>query len=76
MIDITDMLPGSASLAFNAGTPTVTDGTYSGAIVMTGSDQVSNFAFAADHSGGTAITFKSYPAPPRRTRLILPETRS
>jgi Ca2+-binding RTX toxin-like protein len=57
-IDLTDMVPGSVSLAFNSGTLQVTDGTHTANIAMTGSFQTSDFAFGTDHASGTMITLK------------------
>jgi hypothetical protein len=57
VIDLTDLLPGSASLTFNADTLTVTDGTHSAAISLTGSFTQAGFHLATDNHGGTTVTY-------------------
>jgi hypothetical protein len=57
-IDLTDLLPGSASYVFNAGTLTVTDGTHTAAITLLGSFSTSGFLLQTDNHGGTSVTYR------------------
>ena len=57
VLDLTDLLPGSASYSFNAGTLSVTDGTHAAAISLSGTFNSTGFALHTDGHGGTTVTY-------------------
>lgn len=57
VLDLTDMNAGTAALTFSLGTLSVSDGTHSAVITLSGGGQTGFFTASGDGAGGTKLVF-------------------